>query len=254
MLFLLKAVLVPTLVASVTLASRRWGFRIGGILTALPMVAGPTLIFYAIEQGNAFAAEAARTALLGIVATSGFCVAYAHTSRWMPWIGSLFAGWIAVAILTAALYRLPNLARLGEFAIALGALSVGRAMIPRRVHVQSRENYPKWDVPLRMATSAAAVILFTGVASLLGPRLSGFVSALPVVTMILAGFTHAQHGHESVAIFLRGLLRGLHSFAVLCVAYAWFLGPLGWGVLPAFSTALAAQITLQVVLLKLESA
>jgi hypothetical protein len=55
MLLLLKLVLVPAFVGGVTLAARRWGLRVGGLLTALPMVAGPALCFYAIEQGNGFA-------------------------------------------------------------------------------------------------------------------------------------------------------------------------------------------------------
>jgi hypothetical protein len=78
-LLLLKIFLVPMLVAGVTVATRRWGLRIGGVLTALPIVGGPTLCFYAIEQGNLFAASAARSTLLGIVAIAAFCVVFAHT-------------------------------------------------------------------------------------------------------------------------------------------------------------------------------
>ena len=55
MLFALKLSLVPLLIAGVTLGTRRWGPRIGGWLTALPVIAGPTLCFYAIEQGTDFA-------------------------------------------------------------------------------------------------------------------------------------------------------------------------------------------------------
>jgi type IV secretory pathway VirB2 component (pilin) len=43
-----------------------------------------------------------------------------------------------------------------------------------------------------MTTAAAAVIVVTGIAALFGPRLSGFVNAFSVVTMILVAFTHAQ--------------------------------------------------------------
>jgi hypothetical protein len=51
-LLVLKLVLVPGLVAGVTLGARRWGPAIGGWLTALPLVAGPTLFFLAIEQSS----------------------------------------------------------------------------------------------------------------------------------------------------------------------------------------------------------
>ena len=53
-MLLLKLLLVPGLVAAVTLAVRRWGPAVGGWLAGLPVVAGPVLVFYAIEQGDAF--------------------------------------------------------------------------------------------------------------------------------------------------------------------------------------------------------
>src|SRR5260221_10047723 len=58
MLLILKLTLVPSLVLGATLAVRRWGPRIGGLLTGLPIVSGPALFFFAVEQGNAFAAVA----------------------------------------------------------------------------------------------------------------------------------------------------------------------------------------------------
>lgn len=248
-LLLLKLVLVPSLVAAVTLASRRWGLRVGGVLTALPMVAGPTLIFYAIEQGDAFAADAARTAMLGIAATAAFCVAYARTAAHTNWMASLAAGWAALAVIAAALYRLPDLRGAGELTTAVAALLIGRRLIPARPSKTGSPSPPPWDIPLRMVTAAVAVVAFTGLAAVLGPRLSGVVSAFPVVTMILAVFTHAQRGGAPVATFLRGLLRGLHSFAVLCLVFSVTLGPLGWPLPAAFSTALAAQLALQAVIL-----
>src|SRR5688572_1778556 len=51
-LLILKLVLVPALVAGLTLAARRWGPFVGGLLLGLPVVAGPTLYFYAVEQGD----------------------------------------------------------------------------------------------------------------------------------------------------------------------------------------------------------
>ena len=48
MTLLLKLVLVPGLIALVTMAGRRFGPRIGGWLNALPLVAGPVLFFLAL--------------------------------------------------------------------------------------------------------------------------------------------------------------------------------------------------------------
>src|SRR5262245_48516042 len=98
MLLFLKLALVPALVASVTLAARKWGPRIGGWLTALPIIAGPTLCFYAIEQGTDFAARAAQGTLIGLVAVVAHSVTYTWTSRRFGVLISLLSGWIAFAV------------------------------------------------------------------------------------------------------------------------------------------------------------
>lgn len=73
----LKVALAPALVIGVTLGARRWGPRVGGMLIALPVVAGPILLLITLEHGEVFGARAARGALLGVVALSAFCVAFA---------------------------------------------------------------------------------------------------------------------------------------------------------------------------------
>jgi len=105
MLLLVKLVLVPGLVAAVTLAARRWGYRVGGLLTALPVVAGPALCFYAVEQGTRFAASAAQGTVLGLVAVSVFVFVYAWTCTWSKWWLSLLLAWAAFAGATAVLYQ-----------------------------------------------------------------------------------------------------------------------------------------------------
>jgi len=249
MLLTLKLLLVPALIAAVTLASRRWGLRVGGILTGLPMVAGPTLCFYAIEQGNDFAASAARSAMLGIAATSAFCVAYARSARYVGWAVSVLAGWGALALVALATYGMRDLRGVGEFAFASVALLAARRLVPVPSVMPAAAAPPRWDVPLRMLSSAAAVILFTAVAERVGPRFSGIISAFPVVTLILVVFTHAQGGSGGVALFLRNVLRGLHGFALFCVVFSAALGALHWNLLSAVALALAAQVVLQAFML-----
>jgi hypothetical protein len=248
LLLLLKLLLSPALVAGVTLASRRWGVRVGGVLTGLPMVAGPTLCFYAIEQGDDFASEAARAALLGIVAIGAFCVAYAHTARVHGWRVSLLAGWTAFAGAAAALYVV-SLPRLVELAAALVALEVARRLIPPAGALAAAPLPPQWDLPLRMAAAALLVLLLTGLAGLLGPRLGGILSAFPVVTVVLAVFTHVQRGQPAVAAFLRALLRGLSGFAVFCAVFCVALGPARQALSGSVALALAAQVTVQALIL-----
>ena len=62
----LKLLLAPLLVVASSLAGRRWGPQVAGILVVLPVVAGPILLILYLDQGSRFAAHAASAATLGI--------------------------------------------------------------------------------------------------------------------------------------------------------------------------------------------
>ncbi|MEW6271306.1 MAG: hypothetical protein AB1689_18655, partial [Thermodesulfobacteriota bacterium] len=79
-LLVLKLVLVPLLIAGITVASHRLGPRLAGALTGLPVVAGPVALFIALEQGTGFAAHAAVATLAGLGSLVLFCVLYAHAA------------------------------------------------------------------------------------------------------------------------------------------------------------------------------
>ena len=59
-IFFIKLIAAPLLLALATLAARRWGTVLGGILIGLPLISGPISVFLAIENGAGFAVETAR--------------------------------------------------------------------------------------------------------------------------------------------------------------------------------------------------
>jgi hypothetical protein len=243
-LLLLKLTVVPLFIGGVTLGSRRWGHRAAGFLTSLPIVAGPTLAFYAVEQGNTFAAEAARATLIGLVAVGVFCVAYERMSRRWGWLASVLVGWLAWGAVTLGVYRI----RLG-LVLSLGATVAGllasRWCIaePDRPPSIDRPRAPRWDVPLRMAVAATLVLALTSAADWLGPQLSGVLTPFPVATAIVAGFTHAQLGADATAWFFRGFIPGLCGFALFCCVLAALLPSQSWPL--ALAAALGAQLVSQ---------
>jgi hypothetical protein len=64
------------------------------------------------------------------------------------------------------------------------------------------------------------VLVLTGLAGTLGPRLSGLLASFPVLATVLAAFTHAQEGPAAAAQLLRGFAMGLVAFAVFCFVVA----------------------------------
>jgi hypothetical protein len=250
-LFLLKLVLVPMLIAAVTLATRRWGPRVGGFLTALPVVTGPTLCFYAIEQGQAFGARASTGTLLALNAVVAYGVTYARLSLRLPWPLTLVSAWLVFLASAALLYAVPQIPLLG-LALVTASCFVGARLLPPSRGVSPPTAHPAWDLPLRMIAAVALVLILTSVAAWLGPSLSGLLTPFPLATAILAAFTHAQRGPGAVVAFFQGFIPALVTFAVFCFVLAIALPSLPLAA--ALVTALVAQLALQGVLYRRHAA
>jgi len=161
MLLALKLVLVPALVVAATLAGRRWGPRIGGLLASFPIVAGPALLFFTIEQGDAFAAEAARGTLVALVAVAGSGLAYAWASRAVPWWASLLLSRAGFVVITLALHGL-GLGAFGALLVALASVVAARALLPGSTGVPARARRSPWDLPLRTLSAMAVASVSEG--------------------------------------------------------------------------------------------
>ena len=246
MLLLLKILVVPSLVLTVTLGARRWGPRIGGFLTSFPIVAGPTLMFFALEQGGAFVRESARATLLALVAVSVSGLVYAWVSLRAPWWASLGASWSSFVVTTLSLnsYHWPLSLAL---ALAVGSFFVVRALLPAARGATVTAPRSAWDLPLRTLASVTAVLTLTTLADWLGPRVSGAFTAFPSALGILLVFTHVQQGPPSVIRFLHGFLPGMWAFALFCFVIAVAIVPLGTPI--AFTLAVASLIPPQAAVL-----
>ena len=236
----LKLVLTPLLIAAASLAGRRWGPAVGGWFVGLPLTSGPIALFLALDHGARFAAVAAVGSLAGALAEVAFCVAYAATAR-AGWPAALAAATLAFAAVAALLQR----AMLPLVATSVGAvvaLAVGLVLLPRRRATTSPPPPPAWDLPARMVITTVLVLLITGAATTLGPRLSGVLATFPVYAAILTVFAHRGSTAAAVQV-LRGLLLGLFAFAGFFVVLGTLLEPLGLAA--GFALATVAALAIQ---------
>lgn len=83
------------------------------------------------------------------------------------------------------------------------------------------------------------------------PTLSGLLAPFPVITSVLAVFTHAHGGAAQVGVLLRNFLLGFYGFAAFCFTLAVTLP--GMATAAAFALATGAALAVQAAIFLLRS-
>ena len=238
------------LAAVSTMAARLWGHGVGGLVSAFPLIVGPALLLAALRQDPAFAASMATATLLGMVALSGFVLAYGRSAGRCGWPLSLGLAWTAAAALGMLAGR-TGAGLLGGLVAASAAMALAYAALPHGRRIAVRVSLPRWELPARMAVTALLIVGLAVAAERFGPTVTGILAALPALASVLAVFTHARHGHEALVAMLRGMLVGLVAFVSFCALIALLLEPAG--VIPAFVLATGAALLMQLVVARLHA-
>lgn len=210
-ILILKLIMTPLIVIFVTLVARRWGESIGGLLMGLPLTSGPVSVFLAVEQGPHFAAIAANSAMLGLMAVTAFYVTYVFTARRFPWFLSAIFSIIIYLIVVAGLSFLQIDPLLTTISVPL-VLLAGTLTLGRRVGAAAPISPPAWDLPARIIFATLIVVLITTGANTLGSKWSGILSPFPIFTFVMVTFSHRQGGPIAVRRFIQGVSMGLFSY------------------------------------------
>lgn len=241
-LLLLKLLLVPSLIAGITAAGRRWGPAVAGWLSAFPVVSAPILGLLALERGAAFAAQAAAATLSAVLAILVFGIAYCRLALRHGWPLSLLFSLAAYALAVALLHLWAPPLWLAAGSVLL-ALWLAPAAYPAPPPYAAPSLAARGDLLWRMLAAAALVLGVTGGAETLGPRLSGLLAMFPVMASVLAVFSHHQAGAGFSIRLLRAMVYGYYAFAGFCLALALALPAMGRSL--AFALALAVAVLLQ---------
>lgn len=228
LILILKLVLVPILIGCITLAGRRWGPAVAGWLSAFPVVAGPILLFVAIEQGAPFAEMAAKSTLSAVVAIVVFGLSYSWAATRFSWSICLTCGFFCYG-LAVVLLKFFELSLLLSTPLVLVSLLIAPYLYPRFSAANYSASSSPGDLILRMCAGAILVFVITHFSLSLGAHLSGLLAVFPVMASVLVIFTHRQAGGVSAIQLLRGTLFGYYAFASFAIALALML--------PRFSVA-----------------
>lgn len=218
MLLVAKTFAAPFLIWLLTFVGRRFGPAVSGLLMGIPLITGPVSLFSAIEQGEAFAVEAAAANLVGQISTCLFCFAFARAAPHLGAARSALAG-VGAFLAATVLWNVFDWGLWPACALLLVTIVLMQRLMPIHPHVVRSFAIPRWDLPVRLAVSATFVVIMTQIAGVIGPQLSGLIAPFPTFVLILAVFTHREAGGAAAANLARGVVLGSLSFTAffMCV-------------------------------------
>lgn len=235
--------MAPLIIGTASFAGRRYGPGVSGWIVGMPLTSGPVIFFVALSHNASFAANAS----LGVLSGGLSLVAYALTYSWLAtrfhWSiaisGSLFVFFANTVFLQSATFPL-----LPIFAMVCLAIVVGLLLMPRDTVIKDDESKPsRWDIPIRVLIGTSFILLLTGIAPFIGPRLTGLLTTIPVYVTILAIFAHRDQGPAAAAHVLRGLLYGMFAFTGFFITLSLLIEQAGLAV--AFGAATLTALTVQ---------
>jgi hypothetical protein len=242
-IFVLKLILAPIIIGSASLAGRKWGPAVSGWIVGMPLTSGPVIFFVALSHESAFAANAA----LGVLSGGLSLVAYALTYSWLAvkfrWQIAIAGSLLVFAISTVLLQNF-TFPLLPIFAMVCAVLFIGLRLMPKDVVEKESEDKPgAWDIPIRIFIGTSFILLLTGIAPFIGPRLTGLLTTIPLYVTILTIFAHRHQGPAAAAHVLRGLLYGMFAFTGFFISLSLLIERVSLAA--AFGAAILAALTIQ---------
>ena len=244
-MLLFKFLTVPLFILLITLAGKKWGSEIAGTLGGFPVVAGPIIFFLTLEQGIGFGINSSISAIYGSIGLLVFGLAYG-------WSCQLFNPFICIVIslfswfVTAYSIALLPTNMFWAISITLFFLILIPKFLPK-IEEQVRPIQNLKDLPIRVVVGALLTFSITTLAQELGDIWSGVLSVFPIISLVLAVFTHLTLGKKHVVQIFRGMSKGLYSFIAYFIIYALMIKTYSiWvTVLVAILGSLVSQLLIQ---------
>ena len=211
-ILVLKLILAPVIIGSASLAGRRWGSAVSGWIIGLPLTSGPVIFFLALSHDGAFAANAALGTLSGGLSLVFYTLTYAWLAVRFRWPVAI-SGSLLVFATSTTLLQIFTFPLISIFIAVCAAILIGLQLMPKDAVIEASETKPgRWDIPARILIGTSFILLLTGIAPFIGPRLTGLLTTIPLYITILTIFAHRGQGPAAAAHLLRGLLYGLFAF------------------------------------------
>jgi hypothetical protein len=228
---MLRMAVTAAFVVSASVITERSGPAIGALVATLPISAGPSYVFLALDHNAQFIAEGALASLPINAATIFLGLTYVLLAQRHHALASWAGGavvWIAIALMSRTIHW--SLA--AGVAVNVVALAICIPLLDRFRHVKMPLITRRWyDIPLRAALVATLVATAVTLSGWVGPAISGVIALFPVVFSSMMLILHPRIGGRPTAAVIANSGWGLLGFgaalAVLHVAALRFGSAIG---------------------------
>jgi hypothetical protein len=214
----LRMAITAAFVVSASIITERSGPVIGALVATLPISAGPSYVFLALDHDAAFIAEGALASLPINAATILLGLTYvvlAQRQSALVSCGVAVAVWIALAsMIRSVQWTLAG----GLIANAI-AFAICVPLLRRFRHVKMPLITRRWyDIPLRASLVATLVATVVTLSGWVGPKISGITALFPIVFTSMMLILHPRIGGPPTAAVLANSAGGLMGLGIAIAA------------------------------------
>ncbi len=229
-----RMAIVAALVVTASIITERFGPAIGALVASLPISAGPSFVFLALDHDSSFVAESALASLPVNAATIFLLLLYAVLAQRQGMaiaVGASVAVWLVLAFIM----------RQFEWTLASGlivnaiAFTICIPLLEPYRHVKKMPPIKRrwFDVPLRASLVATLVAIVVTTSGWVGPKISGTIALFPIVFTAMILILHPRLGGPPAAALIANGAWGMIGYgaavAVLHVAARQFGAATGLG-------------------------
>lgn len=237
----LRMAITAAFVITASIITERSGPVIGALVASLPISAGPSYVFLALDHDAAFIAQGALASLPINAASVAFGAVHVLMVQRYNTPASLLAA-LLVWLTGAALVRSFEWTLPGGILVNIVVLAICLPLVQRfrvaRMPLITRRWY---DIPMRAALVATLVATVVITSSWVGPKVSGIIALFPIVLTSLILILQPRIGGPATAAVIANTIWGLIGFGVaICFLH---LGALHFGSLAGLCFGLATCVS-----------
>lgn len=243
-ILVVKLALSPTLIGAASMAGKRWGPNVAGMLGGMPIVAGPLVVALWLMQGGQYATNVALSSPVGVWGNIAYMLAIGYASAYFRWPLALLIGWLSYVVTVLAIYFAGLATSLWlSLLVVPGLWLAATRCLPRPDAAAPPASLPRSELLLRIVATALLVSTLSTVSTWLGPSLTGVIAGVPVAATIIPAFTFANAGRNALLLSLRGFLTGLMGFSIFFLVLGHTIPQLGvWAMLVALAAGIVTGL------------